>query len=643
MKHFLFFFTIAFLLNFSVAVAQDYKTHKVQKGETIYSIAKQYSITPFDIYRLNPDAKQGIQENSVLIIPASSKEATDTVYENEFIGYKKHRVKRKETLYGLATKYNVTEEEIKKHNTRLYSENLRKGDRLQIPIFKKVKKLPEELDSSIKKYAVKPSEGKWRIAYKFGITLDELNRLNPDLGETLKVGQIINVPNIADNEIRYFDEFYSYYEVLPKEGFYRLKIKLGLSQEELENLNPELRATGLKAGMVLKIPLNSFVDSENEKKTKISLADSINNYTAKHLVVMLPFKLHSINSDSVYDARYRLKNDKTMSRSLDFHSGVLMAIDSAKRLGISTKLDVYDTKNQQTETMNIIRKNNFYDVDAVIGPLMKNNFEKAASILSENNIPAVSPLTRKVRLYENVFQSRPSTELLEHRIVEYFKQDSLVKKVFIIHDAKNKTKAMLLKRKFPNANVINSKKDKDGTDLNYVLLDDFIIDEEEGINIFSEGRNVVFLETSDNGFASNVSSILNSLTSEEKEIILATTNKNSAFEGKNISNIYLSNLQFHFPSIKKDFDESKPDNFVRNYKKKYGYTPNNYAVRGFDITMDVLLRLSYKGNLFDSTNLISETRYTENKFLYKKKLFGGYYNNASYIIKYQDLKIVEVQ
>ena len=184
----------------------------------------------------------------------------------------------------------------------------------------------------------------------------------------------------------------------------------------------------------------------------------------------------------------------------------------------------------------------------------------------------------------------------------------------------NRSKAMLLKRKFPNANLITSKKDEDGKDLNYVLLDDFIVDEEEGINIFSEGRNIVFLETSDNGFASNVSSILNSLTSEEKEIILATTNKNSAFEGKNISNIYLSNLQFHFPSIKKDFDDSKPDSFVKNYKKKYGFTPNNYAVRGFDLTMDVLLRLSYTGNLFDSTNLISETIYTENKFLYKKKL-----------------------
>ena len=215
--------------------------------------------------------------------------------------------------------------------------------------------------------------------------------------------------------------------------------------------------------------------------------------------------------------------------------------------------------------------------------------------------------------------------------------------MYIIHDSKNKTIANQLKSKFPNAKIISSKKDKDGEDLNYVLLDDFMIDKEEGINIFSEGKNVVFLETTNEGFASNVSSILNSLLSEEKQIILATTNKNSAFEGQNISNVYLSNLQFHFPSMTKDFDETKSNSFISAYKKKYGYIPNNYAIRGFDLTMDVLLRLSYTGNLYDAAKLETETIYTENKFSYNKKLFGGYYNKAVYIIKYNDLTIIEAE
>jgi len=95
--------------------------------------------------------------------------------------------------------------------------------------------------------------------------------------------------------------------------------------------------------------------------------------------------------------------------------------------------------------------------------------------------------------------------------------------------------------------------------------------------------------------------------------------------------------------MNKEFDESTTNSFISKYKKKYGITPNSYAVRGFDLTMDVLLRLSSSENLYESAKLESETKYTENKFLYKKKMFGGYYNNAVYIIKYNDLKIVEAE
>ncbi|OYX03686.1 MAG: hypothetical protein B7Z15_18215 [Rhizobiales bacterium 32-66-8] len=32
-------------------------THKVERGETITEIAKKYQVTPYDIYKLNPDAR----------------------------------------------------------------------------------------------------------------------------------------------------------------------------------------------------------------------------------------------------------------------------------------------------------------------------------------------------------------------------------------------------------------------------------------------------------------------------------------------------------------------------------------------------------------------------------------------------------
>ncbi|WP_040414288.1 LysM peptidoglycan-binding domain-containing protein, partial [Cyclobacterium qasimii] len=136
MKNILTIILIAFTIGLS---AQDYIEHTVKPGETVESIAKGYLVTPFDIYALNPDAKRKFQPNTVLIIP-NSKVKNNAIVEDsrELIGYKNHKVKRKETLYGLTKEYNVSEEEIKKANRFLYSENLKKGDKIRIPKYRTV-------------------------------------------------------------------------------------------------------------------------------------------------------------------------------------------------------------------------------------------------------------------------------------------------------------------------------------------------------------------------------------------------------------------------------------------------------------------------------------------------------------------------
>lgn len=627
------------------AYSQDYKTHKVKEGETIESIAKAYLVTPFDIYALNPDAKTNFDVNTVLIIPKSKVKQTPEEREVlKLTSYNKHKVKRKETLYSISKKYNISIDDIKKHNKRLYSENLRKGDKINIPVYKTVTEVTT-LDNTIKKYKVLPKEGKWRIAYKFGISVDELNTLNPGIGETLQVGQEINVPNITSNQEKAVDESFGYYTVLPKEGFYRLKVKLGLEQEQLEQLNPELKVSGLKEGMILKIPANIDVD-DNVEVDKSSLANKISNFNKKHIAVMLPFRLHRVDLDSVREVKDQIQKDAYLSLSLDFHSGVLMALDSAKHLGVSTKLDVFDTKSRVAEVSKLISDNDFSNYDAVIGPITANNFDRAASLLKRNNIPIVSPLTKPKELYSNVFQTIPNDELLRERILKYVSSDSLEKNVVIISDLNNRAVSNSIKKMFPTAKQLFSKINDEGIDSYYILKDDLEAE-------LKDGRNIVFVETINEGFVSSVTSMLNAFNGKvkdeernieyDREIILYTTNKNKAFEGKNISNYDLSNLNFHFPSVNKSYNIEVNNSFINNYESIYGVKPNRYATRGFDITLDLLLRLSVEENLYKASTSDVETEYIENKFRYSKKLFGGYINEASYIIMYDDLKLVEVK
>ncbi|WP_303318036.1 LysM peptidoglycan-binding domain-containing protein [Flavivirga abyssicola] len=639
----LFVLCLLLLFSFGTVQAQNYSTHKVKQGETVESIAKKYLVTPSDIYGLNPDAQKELRVNSVLIIPKSKVLPPKVTVVKELEGYKKHRTKKRQTLYSLSQKYNVTVEEIKKHNKFLYAEPLRKGDKLQIPIFKVTE--VEEENKLTKTYTVLPKEGKWRIAYKFGITVKELEELNPEMGDVLQEGQVLNVPNIGDGEENEVDEKYSYYKVLPKEGFYRLKLKLGLEQEALETLNPILKDGGLKAGMVLKIPYSSLPESVTGENTiKVNLVDSITDFNAKHIAVMLPFRLNHVDFDSASDIKKSIEKDPYLDASLDFHSGVLMAIDSLKKLGVSLKVDVYDTKYELGEVKHIMDRNNFENVDAVIGPLTPNNFEEVASGLKKYNTPVISPIGTNLKLYNNVFQSRPSNDLLKKRVINFVKADTLASNIIVISDTKNKSVSDDIKREFNFAKQILSRKDKEGVDKYYVNKGD-IQDE------LKPGKNIVFLETQDAGFVSNVTSILAALIQEENiqeqqeaiEIVLVTTNINSAFKDDEVDNTHLSELQFHFATMSRAYNENSNNAFVKRYNQIYNITPNNRAVKGFDLTMDVVLRLVSSEDMYMSVNEAPLTEYVENKFAYKKKLFGGYFNNTVYLVKYDDLAIVEVK
>ena len=643
MKRFLLVLVFVLGFGFSGIEAQNFSTHQVKVGETIESIAKQYYISPVDLYKLNPDAKKELKPNTVLIIPLSKANKPKSTITKELDGFKTHKTKRKETLYSLSKKYDVAEEDIKKYNKFLYANPLRKGDKLKIPNYK-ITEIVEEVTTT-KTYTVLPKEGKWRIAYKFGISIDELEVLNPDMPEILDVGAIINVPNLEQESEKQFDDQYSYYKVLPKEGFYRLKLKLGLEQEEIEALNPELKETGLKSGMILKIPFNEVISGVENEGIPVELVNNIIDYQTKHIAIMLPFRMHRVDFDESSDAKNSLKKDPYLKASLDFHSGVLMAIDSLKMLGVSLKVDVYDTRHEASEVSRIIKENDFENVDAVIGPLTPASFNAAATALKPYNTPVISPIGTDLKLHDNVFQSRPSNDLIKDKVVNFVKSDTLIKNIIVIADTKHLTVANSIKNEFVNAKIVYSRKNKEGEDEFFVIKEDIQ-------EVLKPGKNVVFLETKNEGYASNVISVLASLNNRvnpEKEdevapeIILVTTNRNSAFEGEQVNNMHLSNLKFHFATASKTYKENGKSIFVKKYKKLYNITPNNRAVRGFDLTMDVVLRLVSSQDLYASVISAPLTEYLENKFSYTKKLFGGYFNDSVYLVMYDDLTIVEVK
>ena len=620
--------------------AQNLKKHIVKAGESVEGIAKRYKISTADIYALNPDASSDIVINSILIIPESFSEILNApLVGKEIESYKVHKVRRKETLFSIAGKYDVSIEDLKAHNESLRLNKLRPRKKIYIPIFKENK--TPSYNSSLQPYTVLAKEGKWRIAYKFGISVPQLEALNPGMGSDLKEGQKLNVPNIVvsdKNEIK--EDQFGYYIVKAREGFYRIQKKLGLSKEVLDSLNPQLAIKGLKLGMVLKVPKLSVKNIEKALVFTTSLSDSFVDLSPVNIGLLLPFKTKSIDSESLNLAKAQLKSDGYINIATDFYSGVAVAIDSAKQLGISVNLDVFDTNAKALDVKTILNQTNFAKYDAILGPITSQNFELTANHVLSDSIPVISPFVRSKSNYLNLFQTIPEANWLRTKMVSYVKTDTIPHHTLIIYDSKSKTTANYLKTVFPSASLMPSKINNKGIEQFYLLLKDVR-------KVLLSGRTIVFLESNNESFVSNVTSMLSSMNGItrgrrkiERDILLMTTTKNRAFEGLSVSNYDLSNLHFQYPSINYNMELS--EGFQQKYLTKYGAFPNKYAIRGFDLTLDILLRLSKFGTLFESTSNI-QTSYIGNKFNYSKQPNGGYKNEAGFILKHQDLEIIKVQ
>ena len=606
--------------------SQTFLKEVIQTNQTIDSFCFDRAISSFDFSALNPNIlNKTLKVGDEVIIPKK----IDLIFDDS--DYILHKVKRKQTLIKISNLYDVDVNLIKNFNN-LSSDKLDKGTSIKIPLIPLSEGSIKEIPNQVKYYSVKPKEGKWRIAYKYGITVDQLELINPQIGTFLKVSEKILVPNINLDKLNVIDENYAYYKVLPKEGFYRLKIKLGIDEKIIKSLNPYLITSELKEGMILKLP--KLID-ENENLVKDQILN-LTDFSKKKIALLLPFGLNNINFDSLQIAKSQLNNDKLLNLSLDFYLGSSIAIDSITSYGIPVQMNVFDINNSsEADIYEIINNNDIKNYDLVIGPLTPKAFNYTSKLLKNEPVLLVSPLS-KVTYSNNVINTITEDDILYERIVSFVESDTTLSKKYIISDSENLITSNKLKERFKNATQFYSTINESGVDTKSLVLDDLD-------STFVDKKNIIFLETKDQGFVSNVTSILNSFVNDSIQISLYTTSSNKAFSGNNISNYNLSNLKFHYPSINKPLDFKLYSNFIKNFSSIYNFVPNKYVIRGYDLILDLLLRLSSDEINFNSSDF-TETEHIENKFNYlKNKDSLGYRNISTFIIKYENLvlKVVD--
>lgn len=625
MKHIRFVF---FLLLFSwfATNAQDKKfiTYKVKEGETIQSISKTLSITPYDLLQLNPDITDKVNTDDILIIPNRQYDPLADISNADLQGVGErdiivdnfiyHEIIPKETMYSITRNYGVEEEEIVRNNLFLSGKGLKIGQVIKIPL--KVDDTELELkEATTQPYLVKPKETKYSIAKNFGISIAYLEELNPKIAkEGLQIDDVIMVPLEAAKQV---DDEFLIYEVQKKETLYGITKKFDISEEELVELNPEIRS-GFKEGMLLRIPNKLMVE-------KPVFLDAVPEETRLDLAMMLPFKTKQDTLD--------FSSNRLLKITTDFYFGALIAIDSLKKQGLSVHMKVFDTENNRRVTGRISDQIELQEFDAVIGPLFLSNVKEVSDKLKYGKPLVISPISTKDHSAINnnkLVQERSS--LMDHTeaMMDYVKATYEDQDLIVIRNDSKKSEEQY-NRIIEDLKALNPEKEvkvlepRDG----YIKPDEF--------KVFRDTleRNIVnwfFVTDDDPAYLGDVFNNLG-VFPEADSLMVFGFEKDRNFD--NIDNNFLARVHYHFPSNTFiDPNTSAYKSFEAAYRRRFYNIPTQYAVEGFDITYDILMRLATGPDLIEQG--VSER--IGSRYDYIENTSGSMLNKGIYLIKYEGLE-----
>lgn len=201
--------------------------YKVQSGDTLWSIARKNGVTVNQIKEANNLTSNALSIGQLLFIPKE---------ETEIIETEVYTVKNGDTLYGIANKYNLTVDELKKLNN-LTSNNLSIGQKLNIS------STEQNTDTT---YTVVKGDTLYSIANKFGINVNNLKDFNNLISNTLSIGQVLKIPSSTNNKVTY--------TVKKGDSLYSIARTYNTTVSAIKSLNG-LTSNTLSIGQTLILPI----------------------------------------------------------------------------------------------------------------------------------------------------------------------------------------------------------------------------------------------------------------------------------------------------------------------------------------------------------------------------------------------------
>ncbi len=584
--------------------------------------------------------------------------------------YYVHTVKKGETLYSISKVYGVPQSDILKINKEVVT-NLKAGDILRIPVVdENYKPEPVTKITFIEYKVTKRKESLFSIAKKFGVSQDQIIKYNPQITNGLKKGMIIKIPQFEQENIGGEDTFFIYYQVKAGENLQEIARKYKTTPEEITEFNPQAK-NGIKPGDILAIPKKHFTEDEkyillhNQEKLPDFIRVDPNYFEADDyppcfkfaynknmtfkISILLPLfveRNYPLSSQSALEPENIRFYDKS-SVFYDYLLGTLLALFDLEQEGFKLKVHIYDTKADSNVVKQILTYPDVKKSDLIIGPVYYYNYAIVRRFSKRYRINVISPLTKKTSILKNspfVFKVNPSDSILIDRIIRYISNQDTAK-VYLIDDQSL------------TAQKINDQIVKYGTNyfyeqqnkLNYSFIPFSKFYQEYKKNISPDTPAIVIVPYKDE---IKVTSVLNSLNA-----LVSVDNYSITVFGfpewqnfRNIDPVWISNLKIHYPSpFYTDIEDPEVSSFIKRFTALFHKKPTIYAFGGYDITFYFVKALKRYGKYFQFCLSAMDPEPNPNgiflNFDFKRlDKFSGFENTGIFMIYYdKDLVLRKVQ
>lgn len=577
---------------------ENYNYHLITKGDTPYNIAKRYGISIDELYRNNPGAELGIKIGDRLKIKAENKvEDKVEVSESADTTFMLHKVKKQETLFGIARMYQTTPAEIEMLNPEIVGRSIQVDEMLKVPIKKEVAE--EVIEGDFDFHKVEKKETLYGIARAYHVNEKALLKINPSLKKReLQEGELIRVPKGAVKA------------VAKEEPVVEVKTaEPAISTEEQKRIDAYEADNRI---------MHTVQDAQFDKSKTYKVA------------LFLP--LYLTMNDTTGWGTHTGKIYAKSKNYIEFYVGSMLAINELRKQGLSFDVEVVDTKGDSLYISNYMRNHDMSGYDMFIGPAFSGELQVVGDYAWEHQINIVSPLSVKSTFIDHnpyAFQVCPTLDIQMKYMAEFLNQID-TKNFIVIHngDAQEQDFISEFKRQLYSS-IHNDNFDQVRYNEYYYYTSGDVLN-----SAFIKGKeNIVIIPSTDRAFVTDVMGKLNGY-SYEYRVTLFGQPRWERFESIDID--YFHNTNTHYLS-NSYIDYSKPEiiSFVRNYRNLLSVEPDRMAFQGYDITMFFCTALNKFGHDFRRFIMYHTAPLLQTEFNFVPYSDqGGYQNTSVYILDY---------